>query len=116
VCKNELVKEYNGGKRVAHADIFGAMDPLICPLLNLAAWLEGGEYSGLLLFCAHRSNRFSVECTSNHFQQQSLPQHEGVAAWHAFCSKGCRVICGLLWHSEGLDYVSWSLEEEEEAG
>jgi hypothetical protein len=38
--------------------LFGAMDPLICPLLNLAAWLEGGEDSGSLLFCAHRSNRF----------------------------------------------------------
>jgi len=22
--------------------LFGAMDPLVCPLLNLATWLEGG--------------------------------------------------------------------------
>ena len=36
--------------------LFGAMDPLICPLLNLAAWLEGGEDYGLLLFGSHCSN------------------------------------------------------------
>ena len=37
--------------------LFGAMDPLVCPLLNLATWLEGGEDPGLLLFGNHRSNR-----------------------------------------------------------
>ena len=30
--------------------VFGAMDPLVCPLLNLAIWLEGGNSHGLLLF------------------------------------------------------------------
>jgi hypothetical protein len=38
--------------------LFGAMDPLICPLLNLAAWLEGDEDYGLLLFGSHHSNHF----------------------------------------------------------
>ena len=37
--------------------LFGAMDPIVCPLLNIAMWLEGGEDYGLLLFGNHRSNR-----------------------------------------------------------
>ena len=36
--------------------VFGAMDPLVCPLLNLAAWLEGGDNHGLLLFGSYRTN------------------------------------------------------------
>ena len=37
--------------------LFGAMDPIVCPFLNLAAWLEGGEDYGSLLFGSHRTNR-----------------------------------------------------------
>ena len=36
--------------------VFGVMDPLVCPLLNLAAWLEGGDNHGLLLFGSHQTN------------------------------------------------------------
>jgi hypothetical protein len=53
--------------------LFGAMDPLVCPLLNLAAWLEGGDY-GVLLFGDHRSNRsvssvLDTIFSNEHFQQ-----------------------------------------------
>ena len=41
--------------------LFGVMDPIVCPLLNIAMWLEGGEDYGLLLFGNHRSNR-AVSC------------------------------------------------------
>ena len=37
--------------------VFGEMDLLVCPLLNLAAWLEGGDTHGLLLFGSHQTNR-----------------------------------------------------------
>ena len=37
--------------------LFGAMDPIICPLLNLAAWLEGGEDYGLLRTLSHPGDR-----------------------------------------------------------
>ena len=36
--------------------VFGAMDPLVCPLLNLATWLEGGDNHGLLLFGSYQTN------------------------------------------------------------
>ncbi len=36
--------------------VFGAMDPLVCPLLNLAIWLEGGDNHGLLLFGSYQTN------------------------------------------------------------
>ncbi len=36
--------------------VFGAMDPLVCPLLNLAIWLEGGDNHGLLLVSSYRTN------------------------------------------------------------
>ncbi len=54
--------------------LFGAMDPLVCPLLNLAAWLEGGGDYGLLLFGDHRSNRsvssvLDTIFSNKHFQQ-----------------------------------------------
>ena len=44
-------------KREAPTQIlFGAMDPIVCSLLNIAIWLESGEDFGLLLFGNHRSN------------------------------------------------------------
>ena len=33
--------------------LFGLMDPIVCPLLNIAMWLEGGDDYGLLLFGNH---------------------------------------------------------------
>ena len=37
--------------------LFGVMDPIVCPLLNIAMWLEGGEDYGILLFGNHLTNR-----------------------------------------------------------
>ena len=36
--------------------LFGSMDPIVCPLLNIVMWLEGGEDYGLLLFGNHETN------------------------------------------------------------
>ena len=36
--------------------LFGVMDPIVCPLLNLVMWLEGSEDYGSLLFGNHHTN------------------------------------------------------------
>ena len=60
------------------------MDPLICPLLNLAAWLEGGEDSGPLLFCAHRSNRFVSSVIQTIFNSNLFhSMKEGLLGMHS---------------------------------
>ena len=39
--------------------VFGAMDPLVCPLLNLAAWLEGET---IMAYCCLAVTEPTVPC------------------------------------------------------
>ena len=64
--------------------LFGAMDPLVCPLLNLATWLEGGEDPGLLLFGNHRSNRSVSSVLDTIFSSQLFRQiRRGLLGTHS---------------------------------
>ena len=60
------------------------MDPLICPLLNLAAWLEGGDDYGLLLFHSHCSNRFVLSILQTIFNSNLFHcMKEGLLSTHS---------------------------------
>lgn len=64
--------------------LFGAMDPIVCPLLNLAAWLEGGEDYGLLLFGSYRTNRAVSSLLESVFNNELFRKlKEGLLGTHS---------------------------------
>ncbi len=64
--------------------LFGAMDPLVCPLLNLAIWLEEGGEHGLLLFGQHRSNRSVASVLDTIFAHKEFTQvRRGLLGTHS---------------------------------
>ncbi len=64
--------------------LFGAMDPIVCPLLNLAAWLEGGEDYGSLLFGSHRTNRAVSSLLETIFNSELFRKiNEGLLGTHS---------------------------------
>ncbi len=58
--------------------LFRAMDLLVCPLLNLAIWLEEEEH-GLLLFGQHRSNRLVASVLDTIFAIKSSLRFGGAS-------------------------------------
>ena len=66
--------------------LFGAIDPLVFPLLNLAAWLEGGEDYGLLLFGDHCCNRSVSSILDTIFSNKLFQQIRRVLlSTHSIC-------------------------------
>ena len=62
--------------------LFGAIDPLICPLLNLAAWLEGCEDYRFLLFGSHCSNCFVSRIVQTIFNSNLFHGMKGGCSAH----------------------------------
>ena len=60
------------------------MDPIVCPLLNLAAWLEGGEDYGSLLFGSHRTNHAVSSLLETIFNSELFRKiNEGLLGTHS---------------------------------
>ena len=66
--------------------LFGAMDPIVCPLLNIAMWLEGSDYYSLLLFGNHRSNHAVSSLLESIFKNVLFCKiKEGLLGTHSIC-------------------------------
>ena len=66
--------------------VFGTMDPLVCPLLNLAIWL-GGRQSCLLLFGSYRTNSAVSSLLNKIFSSELFLQVRavGLLGTHSIC-------------------------------
>jgi len=91
--------------------VFGAMDLRVYPLLNLAAWLEGGDNHGLLLFGSHRTNSIVSSLLDKIFSSELGKGSRAVG--DSLHSQGCCILCSSLWHDDRLDLQPWSMEDEE---
>ena len=67
--------------------VFGAMDPLVCPLLNLAAWLEGADNHGLLLLGSYRTNSAVSNLLDKIFSSELFQRVRtvGLLGTHSIC-------------------------------
>jgi hypothetical protein len=66
--------------------VFGAVDPIVCPLMNLVMWLEGGEDYGSLLFGNHCTNRAVSSLLETIFNSKLFQTiREGLLGMHSIC-------------------------------
>ena len=92
------------------------MNPIVCLLLNLAAWLKGGEDYGLLLFGSYGTNRTVSSLLESVFNNELFCKlKEGLLGTHSIC-KGAASYAPRLGLQNALDFDAWSLEDEEDAG
>ncbi len=91
-----MVQKHPGGERGANTAFLAAMDPIVCPLLNIAMWLEGGDDYGLLLFGNHRTNRAVSSLLESIFNSELFcKMKEGLLGTHSI-HKGATSYLGIV--------------------